>query len=227
MRHGKKFNHLSRKAAHRDALLSNMTNSLIEHKRISTTVAKAKALRKYIEPIITKAKNDSTHNRRSVFSLLQSKEAIKVLFDEISPKVGQRPGGYTRIIKLGKRLGDSADMCIIELVDFNELLLEEDKPKKSSSRRRRSRGKKSSSASTAEKSATDTKAKEAAPKDTTPKTDEAKPEEAKADKKSEKEEPVAKKAKEEKPAEPKAEDKPSSEASDDATDTEDKKKNDE
>lgn len=123
MRHGKKFNHLGRTAPHRKAMLSNMASSLIQHKRITTTVAKAKALRKYVEPLITKAKTNSTHSRRVVFSYLQNKESIKTLFGDIAIKVGERPGGYTRIIKTGNRLGDNADMCIIELVDYNELLL--------------------------------------------------------------------------------------------------------
>jgi large subunit ribosomal protein L17 len=123
MRHGKKFNHLGRTATHRAAMLSNMTASLILHKRIETTLAKAKELRKYAEPLITKGKTDDTNNRRVVFSYLQSKEAVKELFGVVSEKVANRPGGYTRIIKLGNRLGDNADMCIIELVDFNETLL--------------------------------------------------------------------------------------------------------
>ncbi len=120
MRHGKKFNHLGRKSAHRKAMLRNMANSLIMHKRITTTVAKAKALRSFVEPLITKAKDDTTHSRRTVFRYLQDKEAVKELFREVSAKVGDRPGGYTRIIKLGNRLGDAAEMCMIELVDFNE-----------------------------------------------------------------------------------------------------------
>lgn len=121
MRHGKKFNHLSRTASHRSAMLSNMACSLIEHKRINTTVAKAKALRVYVEPILTKSKEDTTHNRRTVFSYLQSKEAVTELFRTVAPKIAGRPGGYTRIIKTGFRQGDAADMAMIELVDFNEL----------------------------------------------------------------------------------------------------------
>ena len=121
MRHGKKINHLGRKAAHRKAMLSNMACSLIDHKRINTTVAKAKALKQYVEPLITKAKNDSTHSRRVVFSYLRQKETIKELFGAVSSKVGDRPGGYTRIIKTGNRLGDNAEMCMIELVDFNDV----------------------------------------------------------------------------------------------------------
>ena len=123
MRHGKKLNHLGRQAAHRDAMIANMAASLIEHKRITTTLAKAKALRKYVEPIITKAKEDTTHSRRIVFSYLQNKESVSTLFREVSEKVANRPGGYTRIIKLGNRQGDNAEMCFIELVDFNEVML--------------------------------------------------------------------------------------------------------
>ncbi|MEA5405868.1 large subunit ribosomal protein L17 [Arcicella rosea] len=123
MRHGKKFNHLGRTAPHRAAMLSNMASSLILHKRIETTAAKAKELRKYIEPLITKSKDDSTNNRRVVFSYLQNKESVKELFGIVSEKVANRPGGYTRIIKLANRLGDNAEMCLMELVDFNETLL--------------------------------------------------------------------------------------------------------
>jgi large subunit ribosomal protein L17 len=121
MRHGKKFNHLGRKAGHRSAMLSNMANSLIEHKRINTTLAKAKELKKYVEPLVTKAKDNSTHNRRTVFSYLKNKYAITELFGPVAEKVGDRPGGYTRIIKTGNRLGDNAEMCMIEFVDFNEV----------------------------------------------------------------------------------------------------------
>jgi len=143
MRHKKSFNHLGRKSAHRKAMLSNMACSLIRHKRIETTTAKAKALKRYIEPLITRSKDDSTHARRVVFSYLQDKEAVSELFRDVAAKVGDRPGGYTRIIKLGNRLGDNADMCIIELVDFNEnLLAEKAAAKKSSSRRRRGAKKK-------------------------------------------------------------------------------------
>lgn len=137
MRHGKKFNHLSRTSAHRKAMLSNMASSLIMHKRIRTTLAKAKALRGYVEPLITKSKDDSTHSRRIVFSYLQSKEAVTELFREVSVKVANRPGGYTRILKTGNRLGDNAEMCFIELVDYNENLLKETQPKAKSTRRRR------------------------------------------------------------------------------------------
>ena len=156
MRHGKRFNHLGRTASHRKAMLSNMASSLILHKRISTTVAKAKALRQYVEPLITKSRTDTTHNRRVVFSYLQDKESVKILFDEISEKIGDRPGGYTRIIKTGNRLGDNAEMCIMELVDYNLLLLEEKETKKS--RRRRSRrGKKAGEAKATAEVAEETK----------------------------------------------------------------------
>ena len=141
MRHGKKFNHLGRTASHRKAMLSNMGASLLLHKRISTTLAKAKELKKFVEPLVTRAKEDSTHNRRIAFSYLKSKEAIKSLFGEVIEKVGTRPGGYTRIIKTGLRLGDNAEMCIIELVDFNELMLKDASPAKKTTRRsRRSSG---------------------------------------------------------------------------------------
>tara|TARA_B100001093_G_scaffold320970_1_gene306291 strand:- start:782 stop:1408 length:627 start_codon:yes stop_codon:yes gene_type:complete len=143
MRHGKKTNHLSRKTAHRSALLSNMACSLIEHKRINTTLAKAKALRKYVEPLITKSKQDTTHNRRIVFSYLKNKDASSVLFRDVAPKINDRPGGYTRIIKLNNRLGDNAEMAMIELVDFNDLLTK-DQTKKKKTRRRG--GKKTSTA---------------------------------------------------------------------------------
>lgn len=141
MRHKKNFNHLGRKRGHRKAMLSNMASSLIMHKRIKTTTAKAKALKTVIEPLITKAKNDTTHARREAFKILQDKEATNELFREVSVKVGDRPGGYTRIIKLGARLGDSAEMCIIELVDYNENMLA-DKAAASKSTRRRRGGKK-------------------------------------------------------------------------------------
>ncbi len=136
MRHNKSFNHLSRKKAHRDALLANMTISLIRHKRIFTTLAKAKALRMYAEPLINRAKNDSMANRRLVFSYLQNKEAVTELFREISQKIAERPGGYTRILKTGNRLGDNAKTCFIELVDYNENMLTEKAAKKSTRTRR-------------------------------------------------------------------------------------------
>lgn len=143
MRHGKKFNHLGRTASHRKAMLSNMATSLILHKRINTTVAKAKALRKYVEPLITKAKTDTTHSRRIAFSYLQDKESVTELFGAIAEKISERPGGYTRIIKTGIRLGDNAEMCMMELVDFNELLLQDSDSAKSKTRRSRRGGKKS------------------------------------------------------------------------------------
>ncbi len=143
MRHNKKFNHLSRKKGHRDAMLANMTISLIMHKRIFTTLAKAKALRVYAEPIINRAKNDDTASRRVVFSYLQNKHAVSILFNEIAQKIADRPGGYTRILKTGNRLGDNAKTCFIELVDYNEALLGQKKEAKKATRRsRRSSGKK-------------------------------------------------------------------------------------
>ncbi len=145
MRHGKKINHLSRTAPHRKAMLANMANSLIEHKRINTTVAKAKALKVYVEPLITKAKTDTTHNRRTVFSYLKNKYAVTELFREVIAKVGDRPGGYTRIIKTGTRLGDNAEMCMIELVDFNEIYTNS-KEKATAKRSRRGGAKKTQTA---------------------------------------------------------------------------------
>lgn len=146
MRHGKKINHLGRTSAHRKAMLSNMAASLILKKRIETTLAKAKELRVFIEPLITRSKEDSTHSRRVVFSYLQSKEAVTELFREISTKVAQRPGGYTRILKLGSRLGDNASMCMMELVDYNENLLAEKADKKAKATTRRGRTKKTTDA---------------------------------------------------------------------------------
>jgi large subunit ribosomal protein L17 len=145
MRHGKKINHLGRTSSHRKAMLSNMATSLILHKRISTTLAKAKALRTYVEPLITHSKDDSTHSRRLVFSYLQSKEAVSELFREVSVKVADRPGGYTRILKTGNRLGDNADMCIVELVDYNETMLSAKEPAKGKTTRRRRVTKKATS----------------------------------------------------------------------------------
>ncbi|MDD3405057.1 MAG: 50S ribosomal protein L17 [Paludibacteraceae bacterium] len=136
MRHNKKFNHLSRTASHRSAMLSNMACSLIKYKRITTTVAKAKALKMFVEPIITKSKLDSTHSRRVVFSMLQNKEAVTELFRDIAAKVANRPGGYTRILHTGTRQGDAAEMCIIELVDYNENLLKAKEAKKTTRTRR-------------------------------------------------------------------------------------------
>ena len=138
MRHNKKFNHLGRTASHRKAMLSNMAISLIMHKRITTTVAKAKALKKYVEPLVTRSKNDSTNSRRVVFSYLQNKYAVTELFKTVAPKVGDRPGGYTRIIKLGSRQGDAADVCFIELVDFDENMAKAPKAAKKTRRSRRS-----------------------------------------------------------------------------------------
>lgn len=149
MRHNKKINHLSRKKSHRDALLANMAISLIQHKRISTTLPKAKALRKYVEPLITKSKEDSTSNRRVVFSYLQNKYAVTELFREISQKVADRPGGYTRIIKTGFRLDDAAEMCFIELVDYDENMAK-NKVEKKATKTRRSSKKKSEEAPAAE-----------------------------------------------------------------------------
>ncbi|WP_224995863.1 50S ribosomal protein L17 [Cesiribacter sp. SM1] len=152
MRHGKKINHLGRTASHRGAMLSNMAASLILHKRITTTVAKAKALRKYVEPLITKAKDNTTHSRRIAFSYLQSKEATQELFGSVAEKVAARPGGYTRIIRTGYRLGDNAETCLMELVDFNELLLKGTAPagKATKRTRRRGRGKGAAEGNTAE-----------------------------------------------------------------------------
>jgi large subunit ribosomal protein L17 len=170
MRHGKKNNSLSRTSAHRKAMLSNMACSLIEHKRINTTVAKAKALRVYIEPLLTKSKTDSTHSRRIVFKYLQSKEATTELFREVAPKIADRPGGYLRIIRIGNRLGDNAEMCMVELVDFNDLMTKEPAEKKT--RRSRRGGGSSDAAENTEEKSTDAstekeekpKAKKAAPK---------------------------------------------------------------
>ena len=153
MRHGKKFNHLSRKTAHRKAMLSNMACSLIEHKRIKTTLAKAKALRKFVEPLITKSKTDTTHSRRIVFSHLRQKEVVTELFGDIASKVATRDGGYTRILRIGNRLGDNAQMCFIELVDYNETYVTEKTKKKIKSTRRSGGAKKVSAATSAEEKA--------------------------------------------------------------------------
>ena len=152
MRHNKKFNHLSRKSAHRDAMLANMTISLIMHKRIITTLAKAKALRVYAEPLINRAKDDTTASRRLVFKHLQNKEAVKELYSTVAAKIGDRPGGYTRILKLGNRLGDNAKTCFIELVDFNEVMLEVKGQEKAAAKKttRRSRKKATTAAPAAE-----------------------------------------------------------------------------
>jgi large subunit ribosomal protein L17 len=141
MRHGKTHNHLGRTASHRKAMLSNMASSLILHKRITTTVAKAKELRKYVEPLLTKAKSDTTHSRRTVFAYLHNKESVKELFGDVAEKIASRPGGYTRILKLGSRQGDNAEVCIIELVDYNETMLAEKSAGKTRTRRTRRRGK--------------------------------------------------------------------------------------
>jgi len=167
MRHGKKVNHLSRQSGHRKLMLANLACSLIEHKRINTTVAKAKALKQYVEPLITKSKEDTTHNRRVVFSSLRNKYAVTDLFRDVAAKVGDRPGGYTRIIKLGNRLGDNADMAMIELVDFNELY---NGGKKEAKKSRSRRGGKKSADTTV-----------AAPKAEAPKAEETKVEEPQAE----------------------------------------------
>lgn len=162
MRHNKKFNHLGRTNTHRNAMLSNMCASLIMHKRIFTTVAKAKALKKVVEPIITKSKEDTTHSRRVVFQALQSKSAVTELFQNISQKVADRPGGYTRIVKTGNRLGDNASMCFIELVDYNENMLKEQKTAAKATRTRRSTAKKKADAAPKEAPAVEAAATEAA-----------------------------------------------------------------
>ena len=179
MRHNKKFNHLGRTASHRSAMLANMAISLIEHKRITTTVAKAKALKKYVEPLITKAKDDSTNSRRVVFSYLQNKEAIKTLFGEVAEKVGDRPGGYTRIIKLGTRQGDAAQVCFIELVDFDPEMAK-DGGKKKTRRSRRSAAPKAEAPAAEAPAAEEAKA-EAPAEEAAPAAEEAPAEEAKAE----------------------------------------------
>jgi len=176
MRHNKKFNHLGRTSSHRKAMLANMASSLIESKRITTTVAKAKALRTYVEPLITKAKDDTTHSRRIVFSYLQSKEAVSELFREIAGRIADRPGGYTRILKTGNRIGDNAEMCIIELVDYNEAMLaaKEDAGKAKKRRSRRGGAKKEETAPVAKTKAAPAKAEkpvEEAPKAEAPETE--------------------------------------------------------
>ena len=166
MRHGKRFNHLSRKAPHRKSMLSNMASSLILHKKIETTLAKAKALRKFVEPLLTKSKSDTTHSRRSVFSLLENKEAVNELFNKVSEKISSRPGGYTRIIKTGFRLGDNAEMSIIELVDYNTLLLGVDESDKSTKSRRRRRKKSTADVGSEDKPKATKKEKKVVNKDT-------------------------------------------------------------
>jgi large subunit ribosomal protein L17 len=165
MRHGKKVNHLGRKTAHRHALLSNMASSLILNKRITTTVAKAKELRKYVEPLITKSKDDTTHSRRVVMSYLQNKESLKSLFGEVASRVTERKGGYTRIIKLGDaRLGDGAEMCMMELVDFNDLYTKDGSAKKAKTRRSRKGKKEEGAVEAAATEAPKAEAKEEKPK---------------------------------------------------------------
>ena len=159
MRHGKKFNHLGRKTAHRKAMLSNMAGSLIEHKRVMTTVQKAKALRKVIEPLVTRSKENTTHNRRVAFAVLRQKEVVTELFNVVGPKVGDRPGGYTRIIKTGNRQGDNAEMCMIELVDFNDMYGKDEK-KKTTRRSRRAKTEAVEAAPVAEVSAAEEESKE-------------------------------------------------------------------
>ena len=161
MRHNKKFNHLGRTASHRSAMLSNMACSLIKHKRITTTVAKAKALKKFVEPLITKSKEDTTNSRRVVFSNLQDKIAVTELFKEISVKIADRPGGYTRIIKTGNRLGDNAEMCFIELVDYNENMAKEKVAKKATRTRRSKKSAATAEAPAAEATATEATTEEA------------------------------------------------------------------
>ncbi len=197
MRHNKKFNHLGRTSSHRQAMLSNMASSLILHKRISTTLAKAKALRVYIEPLLTKAKEDTTHSRRTVFSYLQNKEAVTELFRDISVKIADRPGGYTRILRTGFRLGDNAEMCIIELVDYNENMLKDKSAKKATRTRRSSR-----------KAGTETSNKPEASKPVVEKTEKVQPEAIKVDEKPEEvavEEPKAAEVETEVKAEPETE----------------------
>ena len=159
MRHGKKFNHLGRKTAHRKAMLSNMAGSLIEHKRVMTTVQKAKALRKVVEPLVTRSKENTTHNRRIAFAVLRQKEVVTELFNVVGPKVGDRPGGYTRIIKTGNRQGDNAEMCMIELVDFNDMYGNDEK-KKTTRRSRRAKTEAVEAAPVAEVSAVEEESKE-------------------------------------------------------------------
>jgi large subunit ribosomal protein L17 len=158
MRHGKTVNHLGRTASHRAAMLANMASSLIVHKRITTTLAKAKALRKYVEPIITKGKEDSTNSRRVVFSYLQNKDSVKELFATVAPKVGERPGGYTRILKLTNRKGDNAEMAIMELVDFNEVVMNDKAAKTEVKKTRRGRAKAPKADATTIESAAETTA---------------------------------------------------------------------
>lgn len=177
MRHLNSINHLGRKSADRKAMMANLASSLILHKRITTTNAKARALRTYVEPLITKSKDDSTHSRRVVFSYLENKTAVSELFREVAPRIASRPGGYTRILKLGNRLGDSAEMCIIELVDFNENMLAGEGAKAKATRRRRSPKKKAETVAVTEApaakapAAKESAVQEAAPEENTPDAD--------------------------------------------------------
>lgn len=192
MRHNRKFNHLSRTAAHRKSMLANMSVSLITHKRISTTVPKAKALQVYVEPILTKSKDDTTNSRRQVFSKLQNKEAVTELFQNVSQKIADRPGGYTRILKTGRRLGDNAEMCIIELVDYNENMLKEPKKKRATRTRRSASRRKAETVETTQQVSEEV-VEETAPVAEEPKVEEVKAEEVKT------EEPVQEEAKVEEP----------------------------
>ena len=178
MRHNKKFNHLGRTASHRSAMLANMAISLIMHKRITTTVAKAKALKKYVEPLITRSKEDTTNNRRVVFSYLQNKFAIKELFSVVAEKVGNRPGGYTRIIKLGTRQGDAAEICFIELVDFDEAMAKAPKAAKKTRRAGKKTATPAAEAPKTEAPAAEEAPKAEAPAEEAPKAEEAPAEEA-------------------------------------------------
>lgn len=183
MRHGKTINHLGRTASHRNAMLSNMASSLIMHKRVTTTVAKAKALRQFVEPLLTKAKNDTTHSRRTVFSVLENKETLKELFGDVAARIANRPGGYTRIIKLSEaRLGDNAEMCVIELVDYNETLLEAKIASETkTATTRRSRGKKKATTATAGEGQSSAEVVADAPVAAAPTTEVAAPEDTATD----------------------------------------------
>jgi len=183
MRHGKTINHLGRTASHRNAMLSNMASSLIMHKRVTTTVAKAKALRQFVEPLLTKSKNDTTHSRRTVFSVLENKETLKELFGDVAAKIANRPGGYTRIIKLSQtRLGDNAEMCIIELVDYNETLLEaKTAGEAKTTNTRRSRGKKKGATATASEGESSAEVVADAPVTAAPTTEVSAPEDTPTD----------------------------------------------
>ena len=196
MRHGKKIAHLGRTASHRKAMMANMASSLIEHKRINTTVAKAKALKKFVEPLITKAKSDTTHNRRVVFSALRNKYAVSELFRDIAEKVADRPGGYTRIIKVGSRLGDNASMALIELVDFNDTYVTE-KPTKKRSRRRGGKKKAETAPAASEADIAEDVVEEVTEEVATPETEEVAVEETPTEEESEEETKAADPATEE------------------------------